>query len=84
MKVSAHVHCISMGLIGTAALAAVVVLGTAAGPSRNSAPMAGAIVHAPSPGYLDFAHRAFDRFRDLPPEQDFNAAAAARSRPQPI
>lgn len=84
MRVGAHAHGSSIRLISAAALAAVLVLGVAAGAKRNSGPKAGAIVYAPSSAYLDFAHSAFDRFRDLPPEQDFDAAAATRSPPQPI
>lgn len=72
---------------GAVALASVLALGVVAAQDlagRNGQPAAGAIVHAPSASYVDYAHGAFDRFRDAPPEQDFNAAGETRSTPSRI
>lgn len=73
---------------GAAALTAVVAFGAASlarSPDQAETPVAaGAIVHAPSAAYVDFAHRAFDRFRDAPPEQNIDSAEQAAARPSRI
>ena len=87
MQVRTPARSTGLRLAGAAALASVLALGIVAAQDlagRSEQPPAGAIVHAPSPAYVDFAHGAFDRFRDAPPEQDFDAAGEARSTPSPI
>ncbi|MGQ3303770.1 MAG: hypothetical protein ACT6XY_14760 [Phreatobacter sp.] len=87
MQVRTPARRTGIRLAGAVALATVLALGVVAAQDlagRSAQPRAGAIVHAPSPAYVDFAHRAFDRFRDAPPEQDFNAASEARSDRSPI
>ncbi len=87
MKVGTPTHRNSIRLAGAAALAAILGLGAATlahSPDPAGTPASGTIVHAPSAAYLDFAHSAFDRFRDAPPEQNFDAAEQAGSRPSRI
>jgi hypothetical protein len=87
MQVRTPRHRTGVRLAGAVALASVLALGVVAAQDlagRNDEPAAGAIVHAPSASYVDFAHRAFDRFRDAPPHQDFNAAGETRSTPSRI
>jgi hypothetical protein len=86
MQVRTPARRTGIRLAGAAALAAVVAFGAASlARSPDETPVAvGAIVHAPSAAYVDFAHRAFDRFRDAPPEQNIDSAEQAAARPSRI
>lgn len=76
-------------LVAAAAFAAVVALGVVTAghvtsPRGDEATASATLVPATSAAYLDFAHGAFDRFRDAPPAADFDAAQEAGQRPSPI
>ncbi|AVO47190.1 hypothetical protein [Phreatobacter cathodiphilus] len=87
MQVRTPARRTGIRLVGAAAFAALVAFGVAflsRTADEAGTPVAGAIVHAPSAAYVDFAHGAFDRFRDAPPARTIDAAGQTQAQPSRI